>query len=333
MELKWFKPAIYRQGLSYVLWLIRKELLSLQPIDTDDIRWTRSSAGIRAYIKRSKSAENTQQAVTTQQATTVPSSTGYFCIYKKTETVKKEDGSSENVYSVVVADLNDKESGIAGVVKLADGTRINVPTCTLSKSQTKKYVYLVLDVSKTPAVYIMESDINTLTTVLGGIILIGSYTWDEEKKSATITQNIKQSIPVDIGPSYIGPYCILPTEPSSYGIYNYAVNPAGSVKLASALCYVNGESVGYVNPIYAAVASTDAVRAFVGWVAPRYDEVTGEELSSGYVLLSSDDDFTDPVDVTKDITGNTSGMIDIVWRSAITGTVQDILFDDSMLES
>lgn len=332
MELKWFKPTTYRQGLGHILGLIRKELISLQPVDTDDIKWTRSATGLRAYIKTAKAIDYAQSESVTQQSTTSSSSSGYFCIYKKTEVVKKADGSSETVYSVVVADLNDKESGIAGVVKLADGTKVNVATYTLSKSQTKKYVYLVLDVSKTPSVYIMESDINTLTTVLGGLILIGSYTWNEETKSAAITQNLKQSTPIELGPSYIGPYCILPTTPSSDGVYNYAINPAGTITLSSALCYVNGERVGYVNPISASVASTVAVRAFVGWVAPRYDEVTGEETSSGYILLSSAD-FKDTVDVSKDITGNTSGTVDLVWRSAITGTIQDVLFDDSMLES
>ena len=333
MELKWFKPSAYTQGISHILGLIRKELIAVQPVDTSDIVWTRSSSGIRAYLASHSPETQSDGYSLTQEESVDSSSVGYFCISLKLYKVTGEDGTETTQSTMQVVDRNDSDSGIAGVVKLADGTLVNVPTFTLSKSVTKKYVYLVMDVSHAPSIYIMESDINTLTSVKGGAMLIGSYMWDEQAKSATINQNIRQTIPVELGPTYIGPYCILPGEPSSDGSYNYAVNPAGSIILSSALCYVNGESVGYTHPLLVSVSSVDAVRAFVGWVAPRYDETTGEETSSGYVLLSSDDDFTAPVDVTKDITGNTSGMIDIVWRSAITGTIQDILFDDGMIES
>ena len=333
MELKWFKPSAYTQGISHILGLIRKELIAVQPVDTSDIVWTRSSSGIRAYLASHSPETQSDGYSLTQEESTDSSAVGYFCISLKLYKVTGEDGTETTQSTMQVVNRNDIDSGIAGVVKLADGTLVNVPTFTLSKSTTKKYVYLVMDVSHAPSIYIMESDINTLTSVKGGAMLIGSYMWDEQAKSATINQNIRQTIPVELGPTYIGPYCILPGEPSSSGMYNYAVNPAGTINLSSARCYVNGKGVGYAQPLSASVDRLSSVRAFVGWVAPRYSEDTGVETSSGYVLLSSDGNFSTDVDVSKDITGNTSGVVDIIWRSSITDTIQSILFDDTMLES
>lgn len=333
MELKWFKPSAYTQGISYILGLIRKELIAVQPVDTSDIVWTRSSSGIRAYLASNAPETRNDGYSLTQEETADYSDVGYFCISLKLYKVTGEDGTESTESTMQVVNRNDIDSGIAGVVKLADGTLVNVPVFTLSKATTKKYVYLIMDVSHEPSIYIMESDINTLTSVKGGAVLIGSYIWDEEAKSATINQSIRQTTAVELGPTYIGPYCILPGEPSSDGSYNYAVNPAGSINLNSGLCYVNGNSVGYASPISVSISSDQDVRAFIGWVAPRYDENTGVETSSGYVLLSSADTFPTTVDISKDITGNTTGTIDLIWRSAITGTIQDVLFDDSMLGS
>lgn len=50
MELKWFKATTYTQGFGYVLNLIRKELIALQPVDSPDIAWDRTTDGIKARI-------------------------------------------------------------------------------------------------------------------------------------------------------------------------------------------------------------------------------------------------------------------------------------------
>ena len=50
MELKWFKATTYTQGFGYVLNLIRKELIALQPVDSPDIAWDRTTEGIKARI-------------------------------------------------------------------------------------------------------------------------------------------------------------------------------------------------------------------------------------------------------------------------------------------
>lgn len=51
MELKWFRPTTYTQGLGHVLGMIYKELVALQPVDSTDVTWRRTSTGIQAYVK------------------------------------------------------------------------------------------------------------------------------------------------------------------------------------------------------------------------------------------------------------------------------------------
>lgn len=331
MELKWFKPSTYKQGLSYIFSLIHRELRSLQPIDTPDIIWTRSLMGARAYLRNKSIAGTQSSAQTDYSESSIAQDTGhYFCIMEEIEEIV-ENGEVIETTSLVVCNSMNPDFVYAGSVKTADGRVINVEKTKLNKSTSTKYVYLVLDVSADPSVYITESYSSNLTSV-SGAILIGSYIWDGENP-AEITQVLKPTEPVEIGPPYIGPYCILPCAPSESELYNYVINPAGSLQVSSATCYVNGESAGVCFPVFSTVSDMNAVRAYVGWYAPVYDSTDGTMLSSGSVLLTTKESLVNGATVSKDITGNTSGVIDLMWKSAITHTMEYYLFSDNMLGS
>lgn len=339
MELKWFKPATYRQGLSYVLSMIRKELVALQPIDSTDVTWRRTETGIQAYVK-AKPNSATTVASSLPQTENPPASGSaekyQFTITTENREVENEDGSKTTVTFIVVVDANDPKSGIAGIVKLGDGTLLYVPSVTLPYASTLTYVHLVCDASKnnntqSSPVYIMISSKRQLTTVLGGSILIGSYTKATTTSAFSSTQNLKQNTPIEIGPTYIGPWCILPGQPTETSVFNYIVNPAGSLTLNSGHLYVNGiQDSNLVSPKL--LFSSSRVQAYVGWTAPRYDGTSNIPISSSSVSISSSSPGNS-VDASMDITGNTAGMIDLKWMSAISAEPYTILFDDTMIES
>ena len=341
MELKWFRPTTYTQGLGHVLGMIYKELVALQPVDSTDVTWRRTSTGIQAYVKQKPVsstgiASSLPQTETPKAAAAALGEKYQFTITTEIREVENEDGTKSNVPFVVVVDANDPKSGVAGVVRLGDGTLLNVASVTLPYTNTLKYVHLVCDASKNnntqaSSVYIMSSSQRHLTTVLGGSILIGSYTKANASAALSTTQNLNQNTPVEIGPTYVGPWCILPGMPTETTTFNYIVNPAGSLELGSGHLYVNGvQDANLVPP--KTLSSTSRVQAYVAWTAPRYDgtSTTPTRPSSVSISASSPGSYAD---ASMAITGNTAGMIDLKWMSAISAEPYAILFDNSMIES
>lgn len=341
MELKWFKPATYRQGLSYVLSMIRKELVALQPIDSTDVTWRRTETGIQAYVK-AKPNSATTVASSLPQTENPPASGSaekyQFTITTENREVENEDGSKTIVTFIVVVDANDPKSGTSGKCRFGNGDIFYVSSYTLSKTPGTHYVFLVMDVTKTPAVYVLENNTQYVKGVNGSVIQIGYYTWDDNTKTLKVTQLLKQNTPVDIGPTYMGPWCTLPGPPitSSTGSdYKYLCNPNGSVQLSSGNYMVNGYIAGTANPSGIFVSNTPyTLPVFVGWKAPQYAAGSTVPISSSEIVISSSSSgMQSQYDAVSDITGHASGVIDIKWTSTTVDTIQSVLFDESFIES
>lgn len=341
MELKWFKPATYRQGLSYVLSMIRKELVALQPIDSTDVTWRRTETGIQAYVK-AKPNSATTVASSLPQTENPPASGSaekyQFTITTENHEVENEDGSKTIVTFIVVVDANDPKSGTSGKCRFGNGDIFYVSSYTLSKTPGTRYVFLVMDVTKTPAVYVLENNTQYVKGVNGSVIQIGYYTWDDNTKTLKVTQLLKQNTPVDIGPTYMGPWCTLPGPPitSSTGYdYKYLCNPKGSVQLSSGNYMVNGYIAGTANPSGIFVSNTPyTLPVFVGWKAPQYAAGSTVPISSSEIVISSSSSgMQSQYDAVSDITGHASGVIDIKWTSTTVDTIQSVLFDESFIES
>lgn len=341
MELKWFKPATYRQGLSYVLSMIRKELVALQPIDSTDVTWRRTETGIQAYVK-AKPNSATTVASSLPQTENPPASGSaekyQFTITTENREVENEDGSKTTVTFIVVVDANDPKSGTSGKCRFGNGDIFYVSSYTLSKTPGTRYVFLVMDVTKTPAVYVLENNTQYVKGVNGSVIQIGYYTWDESTKTLKATQLLKQNTPVDIGPTYMGPWCTLPGPPitSSTGYdYKYLCNPNGSIQLDSGNYMVNGYIVGKASPSGIFVSNTPyTLPVFVGWKAPQYSADSTVPISSSEIVISSSGSgMQSKYDAVSEITGHASGIIDIKWVSTTVDTIQSVLFDNSFIES
>lgn len=348
MELKWFRPTTYTQGLGHVLGMIYKELVALQPVDSTDVTWRRTSTGIQAYVKP-KPASSTGSASSLPQTETPKAAAAgekyQFTITTEIREVENEDGTKSNVPFVVVVDANDPKSGTSGKCRFGNGDLFYVSSYTLSKTPGTRYVFLVMDVTKTPAVYVLENSTSYVKGVNGSVIQIGYYTWDESTKTLKATQLLKQNTPVDIGPTYIGPWCTLPAQPavSSDGVaykYAYLINPKGSITVSSGEYTVNGQ-IGGVASSSAVFFSNDSgyFPAYVGWKAPQYAPRPGwsgsyiQIESSSLVISSSYDDLQNSYDAVMPITGNASGVIDVKWISTTVDTIQSVLFDASFIES
>lgn len=348
MELKWFKPATYRQGLSYVLSMIRKELVALQPIDSTDVTWRRTEMGIQAYVK-AKPNSATTVASSLPQTENPPASGSaekyQFTITTENREVENEDGSKTTVTFIVVVDANDPKSGTSGKCRFGNGDIFYVSSYTLSKTPGTRYVFLVMDVTKTPAVYVLENNTQYVKGVNGSVIQIGRYTWDENTKTLKVTQLLKQNTPVDIGPTYMGPWCTLPAQPSvsSNGVdhtYAYLINPKGSITVSSGEYTVNGQIGGIASSSAIFFSDTpEYLPAYVGWKAPQHAPIPGwsgsyiQVESSSLVISSTYDDLQSQYDAVMPITGNTSGVIDVKWISTTVDTIQSVLFDNSFIES
>ena len=103
MGLKYFNKSEYT-NLNEALSAIRKELLSLCPTDTDDVRWTRALDGAKAYVKKSNGAGGDSGSAPSDDAVS-ESYNGYFTIKLRT----LEDGTQR----IVVCDgaTYDAENG------------------------------------------------------------------------------------------------------------------------------------------------------------------------------------------------------------------------------
>lgn len=62
MELKWLKATTYSQGIGYVIGLIRRELIALQPLDSPDISWDRTAEGVKARLVKNNPADVSSRA-------------------------------------------------------------------------------------------------------------------------------------------------------------------------------------------------------------------------------------------------------------------------------
>lgn len=343
MELKWFRPTTYTQGLGHVLGMIYKELVALQPVDSTDVTWRRTSTGIQAYVKPKPASSNgiassLPQTETPKAAAAALGEKYQFTITTEIREVENEDGTKSNVPFVVVVDANDPKSGTSGKCRFGNGDLFYVSSYTLSKTPGTRYVFLVMDVTKTPAVYVLENSTSYVKGVNGSVIQIGYYTWDESTKTLKATQLLKQNTPVDIGPTYIGPWCTLPGPPitSSTGSdYKYLCNPNGSVQLSSGNYMVNGYIAGTANPSGIFVSNTPyTLPVFVGWKAPQYAAGSTVPISSSEIVISSSSSgMQSQYDAVSDITGHASGVIDIKWTSTTVDTIQSVLFDESFIES
>jgi hypothetical protein len=92
MGLKYFNKAEY-PSINEALSAIRKELLSLCPTDTDDVRWSRALDGAKAYVKKSNGAGGDSGSAPSDDAVPEASYNGYFTIKLRT----LEDGTQKIV--------------------------------------------------------------------------------------------------------------------------------------------------------------------------------------------------------------------------------------------
>lgn len=78
--LKWFNKSTY-SGLGEALGAIRKELQALQPVDSADITWNKTSEGIQAVIRDKATASSSTQSTEDSTGNPITSEyTGYFKI-------------------------------------------------------------------------------------------------------------------------------------------------------------------------------------------------------------------------------------------------------------
>ena len=118
MELKWFKATTYTQGFGYVLNLIRKELIALQPVDSPDIAWDRTTEGIKARIvPKAVEAVKSRTPDTGEIASVGGGASSKYAGYFTVVDVPKIDGSPPTQIKII--DGANTESGIAGYADIA----------------------------------------------------------------------------------------------------------------------------------------------------------------------------------------------------------------------
>ncbi len=241
-----------------------------------------------------------------------------------------EDGRKKTSVSIVVQDGLDDGSEYAGTVRLGDGTLQPVPRFETSNSETPKYLYLVMDVTHDPPVYILEHESAELKSVLGGLVLIGSYSLREN--AAVIKQNLRQTVPVELGPAYLGPYCVLPGPPNTGDGYTFVLNPAQGLTLANGGYYVNGITSGageVVEPKIFKVRQS-SIRLWAALKAPRYEIGAEAPTVPGSLTILNAEPSSSAYDAVMEITGNSSGVLNIWWTSSTTDTIAGLLFKNQM---
>lgn len=241
-----------------------------------------------------------------------------------------EDGRKKTSVSIVVQDGLDNGSEYAGTVRLGDGTLQPVPRFETSNSETPKYLYLVMDVTHDPPVYILEHESAELKSVLGGLVLIGSYSLREN--AAVIKQNLRQTVPVELGPAYLGPYCVLPGPPNTGDGYTFVLNPAQGLTLANGGYYVNGITSGageVVEPKIFKVRQS-SIRLWAALKAPRYEIGAEAPTVPGSLTILNAEPSSSAYDAVMEITGNSSGVLNIWWTSSTTDTIAGLLFKNQM---
>jgi hypothetical protein len=137
MRLKYFNKSEYT-SLNEALSDIRKELLSLCPTDTDDVRWSRALDGAKAYVKKHGVGGESGSAPS-DDAVPESSYNGYFTIKLRT----LEDGTQK----IVVCDgaTYDAAKGTSGVsICYVNDTIFRVNSTELSPITDVNTRYVVL---------------------------------------------------------------------------------------------------------------------------------------------------------------------------------------------
>jgi len=122
--LKWLTKKVYN-SLSEVLGAVYKELDSLQPVDTDTVKWTKSLNGMKAHAVVQNSPVATNQV---QEDSIIEEYSGAFKVGYIDDKLYVYDGSAQ-------------ESSYAGVV-YAGATQIQVLKTEIEK--ISGYVYLIV---------------------------------------------------------------------------------------------------------------------------------------------------------------------------------------------
>lgn len=126
--LKWLTKKVY-SSLSEVLGAVYKELDSLQPVDTDTVKWTKSLNGMKAHAVVQNSPVAMNQV---QEDEVIPD------LYMGTFKVGRIDGV------MYLYDGSNPDSAVAGLIK-AGTTSISVPKTEITIESGYVYVYLTYD--------------------------------------------------------------------------------------------------------------------------------------------------------------------------------------------
>lgn len=126
--LKWLTKKVY-SSLSEVLAAVYKELNSLQPVDTDTVKWTKGLTGMKAHAV----VQNSPVAMNQVQGDEVVPD-----LYMGTFKVGRIDGV------MYLYDGSNPDSDVAGVIK-AGTASISVPKTEITIESGYVYVYLTYD--------------------------------------------------------------------------------------------------------------------------------------------------------------------------------------------
>lgn len=185
--LKWFNKSTYR-GLGEVFGDIRKELQALQPVDSADITWNKTSEGIQAIIRDKATTSSSTQSAEDGITTVVDSAYDGF----HQLSIPPDRPNTLRIGA-------DKYNDSLNSPVLVNTLHMEMPT-TYITLEKKEYVYVVIhfyiDGSTAKLEYILTDDIRDTVVRLDNYFIIGrvlyadsAYTVKQDFVSEAKTQN------------------------------------------------------------------------------------------------------------------------------------------------